>query len=253
MRGMVCRPSQQRRAACPRALAPGTLSLLAAIIPLTGCDHRASPPPHDSAGRQAVFAAAYSRNCSGCHGPDGRLGPAPPLNDALFLAWIPEEAFAQTVRDGRPGALMPAFIESRGGSLTESEIDALVRGAMEQWGKPREGVGSLPPYGLSTATRPDRERVERGERLFATVCARCHGADGRGDIAGALHDQAFLLLISDQVIHRIVVTGRPDLGMPNYSQLGLRGGPGRPLASDEIDALVAFVTSWRVAQPVLQP
>ena len=33
-------------------------------------------------------------NCAGCHGADGKLGPAPPLNDPLFLAIIPDDGAA---------------------------------------------------------------------------------------------------------------------------------------------------------------
>src|ERR1700722_454030 len=48
------------------------------------------------------FDALYSQNCAGCHGADGRLGPAPPLNDAIFLAIVPDRVLASVVAKGRP-------------------------------------------------------------------------------------------------------------------------------------------------------
>ena len=42
------------------------------------------------------FALLYATNCAGCHGADGRLGPAPPLNDPLFLAIVPDASLFRT-------------------------------------------------------------------------------------------------------------------------------------------------------------
>ena len=54
---------------------------------------RASPTAEDRPVRsdQVIdFATLYGRNCAGCHGADGKFGPAPPLNDPLFLAIVPD-------------------------------------------------------------------------------------------------------------------------------------------------------------------
>ena len=42
------------------------------------------------------------------------------------------------------------------------------------------------------------------------------GAHGEKRI-GAINDPAFLALISDQALRRYAITGRPDLGMPDYA------------------------------------
>ena len=71
---------------------------------------------------------------------------------------------------------------------------------------------------------------ERGAKVFARACAGCHGdrrrrASGDGDRRGAINDPAFLALISDQALRRIIITGRPDLGMPTFAER--RRPPGR--------------------------
>src|SRR5262249_36889571 len=82
--------------------------------------------------------------------------------------------------------------------------------------------------------------------VFARACACCHGESGR-EQALAINEPAFLALISDQALRRIVITGRPDLGMPSYS--GARDGDPkfRPLNSQEVTDLVALLAAWRRA------
>src|SRR3954470_3666440 len=76
-----------------------TLSLLLAA----GCDWPGRPDP---AGRPVPadkvldFGVLYERNCSGCHGANGQLGPAPPLNDPLFLAIVPEGELSHVIEEG---------------------------------------------------------------------------------------------------------------------------------------------------------
>ena len=66
---------------------------------------------------------------------------------------------------------------------------------------------------------------------------------------GAINDRAFLALISDQALRRIIITGRHDLGMPNYAQTDGRPDDFKPLTSEEIDELVALLASWRRDSP----
>ena len=63
--------------------------LIAILLALTaGCDFPGRPRPADRpvpADQVLDFAALYRENCAGCHGADGKHGPAPPLNDPLFF------------------------------------------------------------------------------------------------------------------------------------------------------------------------
>ena len=40
------------------------------------------------------FRRLYAQNCAGCHGADGRLGAARPLNDPLYLAFAGADEIA---------------------------------------------------------------------------------------------------------------------------------------------------------------
>ncbi len=78
------------------------------------------------------------------------------------------------------------------------------------------------------------------------ACASCHGDDGRGGkSAGAINDPNFLALISDQALRRYVITGRPDLGMPDYADPKGRPEGFQPLTSQDVANVVALLADWR--------
>ncbi len=90
----------------------------------------------------------------------------------------------------------------------------------------------------------------RGAKVFARACASCHGPLGEGGEsgdagAGAINDPAFLALITDQTLRRYAITGRPDLGMPDYADNSGRSHDYQPMTSAEIVDLVALLASWR--------
>lgn len=215
------------------------------LLSLGGCDWPGKPKDADRpipAEQVTDFGKLYGTHCAGCHGAEGKSGPAPPHNDPLFLAIVPDEVLHHVITEGRSGTPMTAFAKDRGGPLTDKQIDILARGIKQQW-----AVEKLkrqpPPYLLSTAKAGDKKA---GLKVFARACAMCHGDHGQGgDDAGAIHDPAFLALVSDQVLRRYVITGRPDFGMPDYDTRG-----DADLTSQEINDLVALLAYWRVGGSV---
>jgi mono/diheme cytochrome c family protein len=223
------------------------LPLLTALA--AGCDPPGKPKEADRpvpADQVKDFDALYSTHCAGCHGADGKLGPAPPLNDALFLAIVPDAELLRVITEGRAvtpaqKSPMPAFARDRGGPLTDAQVKVLAEGIKRRWGG-KAPTGKPPPY------LPPREpgNKERGAKLFDLACAACHGDDGKGaEQAGAVNEPSFLALISDQSLRRIVITGRGDLGMPDYSDDNWRSPKFKPLTSAEINDLVALLGYWR--------
>jgi mono/diheme cytochrome c family protein len=221
-----------------------TLSLL-----LAGCDLPGKPSEADRpvpADQVKDFDVLYGTHCAGCHGADGKLGPAPPLNDPLFLAIVPDAELLRVITEGRAvtpaqKSLMPAFARDRGGPLTDAQVKVVAEGIKRRWGGGAP-TGEPPPY------LPPREPgdKERGAKLFDLACAACHGDDGKGaEQAGAVNEPSFLALISDQALRRIVITGRGDLGMPDYSDSDWRSPKFKPLTSAEINDLVALLGYWR--------
>jgi mono/diheme cytochrome c family protein len=240
-----------------------------------GCDLPGKPSEDDRpkpVDQISDFGALYKTRCAGCHGADGKLGPAPPLNDPNFLAIVPEVELRRVIYEGRvvtPGqkSPMPGFGRRSGikltdaqlnalgesteerqaavrqqGPLTDAQIRVLAEGIKKRWGPPASG--SLPAY--LSPTRGKGGDDKKGAHVFARACAGCHGPQGRGEkegralSGGAINDPAFLALISDQALRRIIITGRPDLGMPAYNHAARP-----PVKRSEIDDLVALLRKWR--------
>lgn len=224
-----------------RVRSSGALVLLA--LALTGCG-RPNPadepqPPDAVMNPQQLFAD----HCAACHGAEGRGGPAPPLNDPLFLALISADDMEMVAAMGRKHTMMPAFSRKFQGELKEDQIHLLVEHIRQEWGKEPEKYKDAPPYELGDLKKAD---PKEGKKIYAVACACCHGANGEGRDAGALNDPAFLALVSDQLLRRTIITGRPDFGMPNYRSRGDdRPASFKPLTSRQIDDVVAYVASWR--------
>src|SRR5207302_3749836 len=111
-----------------------------------------------------------------------------------------------------------------------------VGGRVERQREGGQGGGWDRPGGGKDPGRPDRlagllaegGNSKRGAEVFGLACAMCHGKDGKGlksqEVRLNLRDPAFLALVSNRALRRIVITGRPDLGMPCYLDKGERGG-----------------------------
>ena len=195
------------------------------------------------------FEILWTNQCSGCHGADGRWGPARPLNDPLYLAIAGKEYVTRVITDGVPNSLMPPYAQHQGGSMTDEQIKDVVDGMWEHWSN---------PDAIKNMTIPEMSgklgKASRGQGLFTTYCSDCHGKDGNGGKAGSVVDPTFLSLVSDQALRSAVICGRIDLGMPNFA--GYSGGhrhSGRtklaPLKDSQISDIVAWLTSHRVDYP----
>ncbi len=242
-----------------RALLIGASTVLAFTA---GCGYEppGKPKPGDRPKTPAQvmdFDVLFNQSCTGCHGADGKLGPAPPLNDPIFLAIVPDDVLTDVITDGRDGTPMPAFARGQEGTLTAAQIKLIADGLKQRWKSGKVPKGELPPYAVKSSDEPPSEEVvKRGQKLFATACALCHGEDGAGstdgESPGRINDPALLALLSDQALRRIIITGRPDLGMPDFADDMGRDGDFQPLSSDDISDLVALLASWRNRRPQLE-
>jgi cytochrome c oxidase cbb3-type subunit 3 len=224
-----------------RHVATSVLLPALTMFACSACRPASVPKSYTPADHVQSFAALYGQNCAGCHGQDGQMGPAPPLNDQLFLQISSDDERSEVIAAGRPGTLMPAFAESHGGTLTAAQVTILAHGLRQHWGNTTAVEVKRPRY----AVRKGVGSAHSGQQLFESVCARCHGLHGDGGDAGPLHNASFLEQVSRQLVRRTAITGRPDLGMPDYRKLGQDSPLGRPLSDDEITGIVAYVESWR--------
>jgi cytochrome c oxidase cbb3-type subunit III len=223
------------------------------LFALVGCDampgrpRPADRPPLPS--QVMAFAELYGQSCAGCHGMDGRLGAARPLNDPMYLALVPPDRLRMIIAQGVPGTAMPGFASAAGGPLTEAQLDALIHGMLKHWSRPLPSSDvPLPPYTAATTAADDSlgGDLEQGLRVYTEACASCHGADGTGGAkGGSIVDAAYLALVSDQALRTAVIAGRTDLGMPDWRSYI----PGQPLTAQQISDVVAWLVSQR--RPVL--
>lgn len=111
----------------------------------------------------AMGEVLFRDNCAACHGRDAHGNPllgAPNLADNDWLYGGDGKAILTSILDGR-------------------------RGAMPAWGPQfgDAGVESLANYVLSLSGAPhDATKALAGKALF-TVCAACHGPEGKGNPA----------------------------------------------------------------------
>lgn len=218
-----------------------------------GCEGhaRSAAAEHATGAAGREFQQLFQAHCAGCHGAEGKLGPAPPLNDPLLLAIVPDETLLHTIEHGRPGTPMPGFGRAAGGPLTDADLHNLAQGLKQHWKAAADLPIDFPPYAFAGEVPQGSDAVAAGERLFARSCATCHGSAGHGMSDGkppnALRDPAFLALTSDQALRRIIITGRPDLGMPDCRDKSGRPDDFQPLTSQEVEQLVALLAHWRTA------
>jgi mono/diheme cytochrome c family protein len=213
-------------------------AILPALCVIPGCSRIIDGPPDGRHRSRPRVDVLYETNCAGCHGNGGTGGAARGLTDPIFLRIADDAAIRGVVERGVAQTAMPAFAQAAGGSLTADQIDAIVKGLRS--GGAGAGSGDLapPPYAASTSGDP-----ARGGDVFATFCARCHGADGRGGPrAGSIVDSGYLSLVSDQSLRTTIIAGRPDLDAPDW-----RGNvPGRPMSAQEVSDAVAWLAARRM-------
>lgn len=221
------------------------LVTLAAIV-ASGCD-----APHGQPGKGSEilapnevlgFGILYAENCAGCHGAEGRGGATIALANSVYLAIADNASIRKVIANGVRGTAMPAFAKSAGGMLTDAQIDVISKEIRSRWSK--QGVLDIvtaPSYAPKSAGD-----AQRGEVAYKTYCESCHGPGGKGGHKGSpITDDSFLALVSDQGLRTIVITGRPELGAPDW-----RGNvPGKPMSDQEVTDVVAWLTSRRVQNP----
>lgn len=150
-------------------------------------------PPEEvskDAQAKAIGERLFMNNCSQCHGSDARGAKSfPNLTDKDWLHGGTPDKISETLVKGRIGQ-MPPMAAAVGSS---------------------DDVKNVAHYVLSLSGSPhDSLRANLGKAKFG-VCAACHGADGKGNIAlGApnLTDDIWLHGYGEAAIASMVVNGK---------------------------------------------
>ncbi|HDP89808.1 MAG TPA: c-type cytochrome [Thioalkalivibrio sp.] len=197
-----------------------------------------------AAGAQAEprGASLYEQHCSACHGDAGLGGVGVPIALPSFLGGVTDDYLSKTIRHGRPGRVMPAFHQ-----LTDAEIDAIVAHIRN----------------LADVAEPDLPNITiqgdpvRGEALYTSHCAQCHGASGEGGkgtgvtfsrprdlpiIAPALNNSGFQQAASDTMIRHTLIHGRAGTPMISFREAGL--------SDQDIDDIIAHLRTLEPTPPL---
>ena len=187
------------------------------------------------------FRVLYKENCSGCHGAEGKGGVSIALSNSVYLAVADDSVIRSVVTGGVHGAGMPAFAQSKGGILTDKQIEVLV-GGIRAWARPdAQRDVNLPPY-----SAPNPGDAKHGADVYTTFCSSCHGVDGQGGKGdGSIVNGAYLALVSDQYLRTVVIAGRPELRAPDWRS----DVQGRPMTAQEITDVVAWLIAQRPPYP----
>ena len=150
----------------------------------------------------AVGRNLFANNCAACHGSDGRGATGfPNLTDADWLWGGDAETVRTSIAQGRMGVMAP-WQEVLG----------------------EKGVGDAAAYVMTLSGRKASDGdATAGAPHFATYCAACHGADGRGNMAvGApnLTDDIWLHGGSEARIRETIALGRQNNMPAQESRLG---------------------------------
>jgi mono/diheme cytochrome c family protein len=218
---------------------------LGALLLGVGCRPPGKPTEADielKPGQVRDFALLYRQNCAGCHGQDGKGNTALGLANPVYLAIASDDTIRRATARGIRGSLMPAFAKSAGGTLTDEQIEILVRDMRRRWADPNIVLGtSPPPY---AAAEPGS--AQRGAGAYAAFCAGCHGPEGKGTAKGSsIVDGSFLALVSNQDLRTTVIAGRPDLGQPDWRHCS----PDRAMDPQEVTDVVAWLVAQRQPNP----
>jgi cytochrome c oxidase cbb3-type subunit 3 len=157
----------------------------------------------------------FANNCAMCHGSDARGAPGfPNLTDHDWLYGGSYDQILTSVSEGRTGMMPPM-----GAALGE------------------DGVRDVAVYVQQlSGQKTDPDLAAAGKVHFETVCAACHGADGKGNqLLGApnLTDNIWLYGGDPETIEETVSQGRNGK-MPSHDTL---------LSEDRQRLVAAYVAS----------
>lgn len=157
----------------------------------------------------------YMTYCTNCHGSDAGGGPGyPNLRDGDWLYGGEPAAIKASIANGRNG-FMPPHAASLG----------------------PEGVLNVSEYVLSLSGRKvNADAAATGKATFETICAACHGKDGKGNkLMGApnLTDGIWLYGASQAAVMKTIGEGRKG-SMPAHGEF---------LGEAKVHLLAAYIYS----------
>jgi cytochrome c oxidase cbb3-type subunit 3 len=176
----------------------------------------------------------FAQQCAECHGDraEGRLAVAPSLVSGSFLKAASDEVImtmTRTRHDGTP--FEKAQLELSPRDL--EELTAFLRKTHE-----------TEPAVLDES--PLRGDVENGSKVFARVCAICHGLEGDGYFqngpAPAIGRKVFLSGVTNGYLRHIIKVGKSETKMRGFAE-GRTVAEWSRLDDQEVEDVIAWLRS----------
>ncbi|MBL1171492.1 MAG: c-type cytochrome [Chloroflexi bacterium] len=195
----------------------------------------------DTLGSATVGGQLFQDNCSVCHGAFGEGGAnssqpgdiIAPISSSEYLRVRNNAALKQIIAYGQPNFGMSPFAQSNGGTLTDEQIDAIVA-FMRRWqSNPPVDVPPVVDSGLIALS---------GEEVFQTICARCHGVDGKGlsDLGPSLNSREFRSGHTVETMSAAIGSGHENTIMINWQGI---------LTQSQMYDVVNYIYLWGGPEP----
>jgi mono/diheme cytochrome c family protein len=217
----------------------------------------------------AIGKAMFAQHCAACHGDEARGGRGfPTLGAREFLESVTDRQLHWLVAGGIPGSAMVAYDLDLGGPFTAQEITRVVtylrsleEGAPSVAGwyrgelapprevarppqhdddaparEPARALAAVPGQPADTAEHRAVATAEL-ERVYASRCAACHGANGEGTpMAPSVRPLSAALAANPDSVYAIIARGVAGTAMMPFA--AERGGP---LDATTIRSFVAWM------------
>ncbi len=236
------------------------LPLLFALLTTVACGHAPASGGADARGGDAVdlpevaspadaptLAEAvkgqqlFLKYCALCHGKNAEgyaADNAPSLVSRTFRETASTPFLRTSIARGRPGTAMAAYAQEVGGPLSAAEIDTII-GYTRRVAPPQPA----PPTVL-LAEKPNVGAVGRGQNVYMTQCASCHGWSTQRGSAVHLFNPQLLASVKDSFLRYAIQKGRPGTKMDPWVA---------KLTDQQIDDAIAYLRSMATTVPPSPP
>ncbi len=209
--------------------------------PVAAAPQLPAPAESPTLAEAAKGAQLFQKYCALCHGKlaEGYAADnAPSMVSRTFRETATTEFLRTSIARGRPGTAMAAYAQEVGGPLSATDIDCIIgytrRIAPPQPAPPTVALLETKGFGA----------VGRGQTLYMTHCASCHGWSTQRGTALHLFNPQLLASVKDSFLRYAIQNGRPGTKMEPWTG---------KLTPQQIDDVIAYLRSMATSVPPSPP
>lgn len=157
--------------------------------------------------------ALYLKYCALCHGKRAEgyaADNAPSLISPQFRTTASPEFLRAAIRRGRTGTAMAGYDRALGGPLGTPEVEAILDFVLHK--APPQPAPQYQPL----ANRPANGDAVRGQQVYTSQCATCHGTPTQRLNAIHLFNPILLATASDEYLRLAILNGRYGTRMESW-------------------------------------